>query len=272
MSKLQYTLVGDEDGANIVVFLPGFAPQVAHSTHPNFEAILEAVKDGDEDVIDLFDVAQTVAKRFNRLSERVSVANDRIYLDGVEVNNALTEQVLRFMDAGLDFMPLVKFFENVQANPNEHSREQLYAWLQRDFSITRDGMIVGYKGVAKDGTGFKSIHSGKAIVDGQEVTGRIPTNIGSIIEMPRDEVQWDPGVGCHRGLHVGTYEYAEGFAQGALLEVHVNPRDVVSVPTDCGAAKMRCCRYVIVDTIDAPYTSPLAGAEDGDYEWGELED
>lgn len=267
MTQLQFTLVGDEDGSNIVVFVPGYAPQVAHSTHPNFEAILDAVRAGDESVVDLFDVAATVGAKFERLTERISVRHGKLYLDGVEVNNALTKQVLRFMDEGEDFLPLVKFFENVQANPNEHSREQLFEWLdRRDFTITPDGMIVGYKGVAVTDKGFESIHSGEAIVDGEVVKGRIPTNIGSIIEMPRDQVQWDPSVGCHRGLHVGTYEYAAGFARGALLEVHVNPRDVVSVPTDSDAAKMRCCRYVIVDTLDAPYSSAISYAGYSGYE------
>jgi len=73
-------------------------------------------------------------------------------------------------------------------------------------------------------------------------------------------------VGCHTGLHVGTYAYASNFGQGALLEVQVNPRDVVSVPTDCSAAKMRTCRYVVVDTIDQPYTTAVKPYDD---EWAD---
>jgi hypothetical protein len=270
VSPLQYTLVGNEDGSNIVVFVPGGQPQVAHESHPNFDKIIEGARAGDESVVDLFDVAATAAQRFQRLSERVTTANGRLYLDGEEVNNTLTTQVLRFMDEDEDFMPLIRFFENVQANPNEHSREQLFEWLdRRDFTITQDGMIVGYKGVAKTEDGFESISSGTAIVDGEVKKGRIPNHIGAIIEMPRSEVQHDPEVGCHVGLHVGTYEYASGFARGALLEVHVNPRDVVSVPTDCDAQKMRTCRYVVVNTIDAPYSAPVIyGDREG---WGEVD-
>jgi hypothetical protein len=97
--------------------------------------------------------------------------------------------------------------------------------------------------------------------------------------MPRDQVQFDPGVGCHTGLHVGTFEYAAGFAQGALLEVVVNPRDVVSVPTDCGAQKMRTCRYTVVGLLEQRLDSPLRvydQAADEDYldgaGWGDFED
>ena len=70
--------------------------------------------------------------------------------------------------------------------------------------------------------------------------------------MPRGEVQHDPESGCSTGLHVGTYAYAQGYARAALLTVHVNPRDVVSVPTDCDAEKMRVCRYVVSDDEPTP--------------------
>ena len=280
---IQYTLIGNEDGeSNIVVFVSGSAPQVAHSSHPNFEAILAGAMDGDESVVELFDVAATVGAKFERLSERVTTQHGRLYLDGEEVNNALTTQVLRFLEEGVeDWKPLVRFFENVQANHNPHSREQLYAWLAaKDFTITPDGLIVGYKGVRSDGNGsYESIHSGRAIVNGEVFNGNIPNGIGAVVEMPRGEVQFDPSVGCHTGLHVGTYEYANSFAQGTLLEVHVNPRDVVSVPTDSDAAKMRTCRYKVVATIDQPYYVAVGGYgyddysddEDSDNWWGDGE-
>lgn len=268
----QFTLIGNEDGDRyITVFVTGHAPQVAHDSHPNFESIVAGALMGKPEVIDLFDIAATAAQKFERLSERVTTAHGRLYLDGVEVDNALSGQVLRFLEAGVDdWVPLVKFFENVQSNPNEHSREQLYNWLrQRDFTITPDGMIVGYKGVRSTDEGFESIHSGTATVDGVVYTGNIPQGIGSIVEMPRDQVQWNPASGYHTGLHVGTYEYASGFARGALLEVHVNPRDVVSVPTDCDWAKVRCCRYVVVGTLDQPYTTPVIGF---DWDWDDEDD
>jgi hypothetical protein len=278
MSAVQYTLIGNEDGSNIVVFVAGSAPMVAHESHPNFERILDGALANDETVLDLFDIAATAAQKFERLSERITTANGRLYLDGEEVNNALTSQVLRFLDEGVeDWKPLVAFFENVQSNPNEHSKEQMFEWLdRRDFTITQDGLIVGYKGVKPDGNGgYLSIHAGQAIVDGETVKGNIPTNPGSVVEMPRSEVEWDPTVGCHRGLHVGTWDYASSFAQGTVLEVHVNPRDVVSVPTDSDAAKVRCCRYTIVSEIAVPYSAPVIGGydlDDDDDGWGDYED
>ncbi|MDQ2739570.1 MAG: hypothetical protein M3Y35_13360, partial [Actinomycetota bacterium] len=48
------------------------------------------------------------------------------------------------------------------------------------------------------------------------------------------------------GLHVGTFEYAKNFGH-KLLICSVNPRDVVSVPRDCGFQKLRTCRYTVLD-------------------------
>lgn len=264
---LSYTIVGNEDGSVITVFVAGNPPASAQDSHPNYDAIVAGAKDGDDGVLALFDIAANVASRFDRLSDRITTAFGRLYFDGVEVANALTAQIVRFMDAGLpDWKPLVAFFEKVQCNPDAHSREQLYTWLDgRDFTITPDGDLVGYKGVAKDADGaLVSVHSGRAIVNGAVHVGHIPNPLGALVEMPRDEVTADPALGCHAGLHVGTFDYAQGYASGAMLEVHVNPRDVVSVPTDCGAAKLRTCRYRVVKHIDAAYTSPVAYGDDID--------
>jgi len=281
---MQYTIVGTEDGSNITIFIPGQAPLVAHSSHPNYDRIVEGVMANDENVAALFDVSVTVAEKFDRLSERVSVANGRLYFDAVEVDNSLAKQVVRFLNEGVeDYKPLVAFFDNVMQNENEYSRTQLYDWLNaRDFTITPDGLIVGYKGVsrAEDDT-FASINSGRAIVNGEVQNGHIKQKVGDVVEMPRTEVQFDPGVGCSTGLHVGTWDYASSFGRGATLEVHVNPRDVVSIPSDSGYQKMRVCRYTVVDTKDVPYSDPVIWGddwEDDEYDeydddfWGEYED
>lgn len=278
---MNYTLVGTEDGSNITVFIPGRSPLQAHSSHPNFEQIVAGVTAGDENVADLFDLAETAQGRFERVTDRVTARNGRLYMDGDEVDNAIATQVVRSIAEGLDdFRPLVRFLENVAQNTNEHSREMLADWLDaEDFTITQDGLIVGYKGVKPTGDGqFESILTGRAIVDGEEHSGHIPNYKGAVVEMPRSEVTHDPAMACSQGLHVGTYSYADGFAQGALLEVHVHPRDVVSVPTDSNGRKMRVCRYTVVDTIDAPHTVPVLLEEDEETDywdtdfWGDRED
>jgi hypothetical protein len=283
MERIMSILVGDGEDSSIIVVVPGEdAPLVATSQHPNFKAICRAAAEQDYGVVELFDIAETLAQNFQRLSERVSSANGRLYLDGEELSGLVTEHILRAMESGLtDWQPLVSFIENVAQNPNPRSVEQLYDWIKAEgLTIDTDGMIVAYKGVEPTGFGnFKSVHGGKAIVNGHVQTGRIIQNIGDVVEMPRSDVEFNPGVGCSRGLHVGTHSYASGWGSH-LLEVRVNPRDVVSVPTDCSAQKMRTCRYTIADSFagERPYDTPVLGGvfDDSDPfeydEWGDGED
>lgn len=252
-----------ESGAeSLTVFLPDGPPIVVNNEHPQFEAILTGTRSGEadaEELRNLADLSGAVAQRFDQLSERVSVADGHVYFDGDKVDSTITQQIIRCLedpDAG-DWKPLVLFMENVAANPNEHSREQLFDWLRdREFTITSDGCFIAFKGVsgrdADDGYPYQSCSTGSAIVNGERYTGNIPNGVGATVEMPRGDVQHNPAAGCSTGLHVGTHKYAEGYARAALLTVHVNPRDVVSVPTDCNAEKMRVCRYRVQDDDPTP--------------------
>jgi hypothetical protein len=252
----------------VSVFLPDGAPVVATGEHPQFAAILAAAASdasSAEEIRDLADLSAAVARHFDQLSERVAVANGRVYFDGDEVDSTITQQIVRCLDDSTegDWKPLVLFMENVAANPNPHSREQLFDWLRdRKFTIASNGCFIGYKGVherpdADDGLPYQSASSGEAIVNGERFEGKIPNAPGATVEMPRSAVQHNPSEGCSTGLHVGTYAYAQTYARAALLSVLVNPRDVVSVPTDCNAEKMRVCRYVVQDdAATAPEDSP----------------
>jgi hypothetical protein len=262
-----YHHVKTEDGReSLTVFMPSGTPVVATGEHPHFAELLEGAQSDmpADDLRNLEDLSNAVAQHFDTLSERVAVANGRVYFDGDEVDSTITQQIKRCLDdpdVG-DWKPLVLFMENVAANPNEHSREQLFDWLRdREFTITTNGCFIAYKGVssrsADDGYVYQSSSRGEAIVNGERFEGNIPNACGATVEMPRSDVQHDPGHGCSTGLHVGTYKYAQSYANAALLTVLVNPRDVVSVPTDCNAEKMRVCRYVVSDDdAKAPEESP----------------
>ncbi len=255
--------IGDTKVVTVVV---DGIPYSAADSHPNYKEIIRLALEDDESVKDLFDVSVAVAKKFEQLSERVSVHSGRVYFDGEEVDSALTRQIVKFLEAGVeDFRPLVNFYEKLAQNPNEDSRTQLYAWLNaHDFTITPEGDLLGYKGVRKiDEDKYESVNHGRAIVNNQEYNGAIPNNIGDVVTMPRGDVQFNPSVGCSTGLHVGTWNYAKGWSQGAVLKVAINPRDVVSVPHDCSAQKLRTCRYVVTGLAEDDYGTPLLSA------WGD---
>jgi hypothetical protein len=259
----------DEEREFITVFSEYLdSPIVAQSNHPNYINIVALAKDGsssyeDEIAAEIEELAKieiSVANKFQKVTDRVSVANGQVYFDGDILHNAITNHILRYLEGGYNFEHLALFLEKLYQNPNAHSRQQLYEWLDaRDFSITEDGDIYAYKGLTDNG---KSIHSGGAIVNGERVKGQVPNNVGSTIELPRSEVQFDPSIGCGVGLHVGTYDYASSFARGTIAGVIVNPRDIVSVPTDSGAQKVRTCRYKVVDIIEEAYNDPFYEIDD----------
>lgn len=263
MSELFYHVLDGAKVSTVVAYDPDSEPPLyeADSTHPHFQAIVDGLARGDREVLQMFDVRGGMNVRIRNLSERITYDGESIFFDGDKQAGPLAEHLLRAIKEGLaDASPIVKFWEKVASNPDERSREQLFSWLQAHaFTITEEGDILGYKGVreVRDG-GYESINSGTAFVDGKEVTGKIPNNPGSVITMPRSEVQNDPNVACHKGLHIGTWSYASTFGGGPTLEVHVNPRDVVSIPRDSGAQKMRACRYTVVQRLGKHYDGAVA--------------
>lgn len=270
MSNLNYSLLNPGDGEFISVVAQGRDIQSARFDHPNFARIVELARADDLGVFDLFDIAKAAGARFERLSERVTAKNGRLYLDGDEINNALTAQVVRFLDAGVeDWKPLVAFFEKVQSNTNDHSREQLFRFLDANgmvVSLASDGDIVAYKGMQRredeqgvfyvpssHGTGNHVIVNGVDYPDSTD--DEAAQRPGDVVELPRSEVRHDPNTHCSVGLHIATYNYANSYGN-VVVEVRVNPRDVVSVPNDANE-KVRACRYTIVGEVDGPHQSPV---------------
>lgn len=256
MSQAQYKVVSIDGVRFATIYQPGEAPiVVTDESHTNLDEIIAAARNG-EDITPLVDVGKNIQRKFDDVAiGRVAVRNDKVYFDDDEMDNSVTKAILAFLDEGADVTPLVKFMENVMANPQEHSREQFYRWIEyHDFPIDDEGCIVAYKGLTSDGKGgYQSLHSGAAFVNGVEVKGQIPNAVGDVITMPRSVVQHDPNVGCHRGLHAGTWEYASSFGRGATMHVRINPRDVVSVPHDCTSQKVRVCRYEVLSIAEQKF-------------------
>lgn len=251
MSKASYKIVSVDGVRFVTVYQDGNVYLVSDDTHTNVPDVIEAAQAG-EDVADLVDVGRAIQRKFDDVVQgRVAVRGGVVYFDDDPMDGAVAKAIVRFLEEGEDVTPLVKFMENIMANPQEHSREQFYRWIDHhDFPINDDGCIVAYKGVTDT---RKSIHSGGAYVDGEWVTGRIPNEHGSVITMGRSDVAHDPNTACHTGLHAGTWDYASSFGS-VVLHVLINPRDVVSVPNDCESQKVRVCRYEVLGVTEGEYS------------------
>jgi hypothetical protein len=260
---VRFDLNIDQDGNGTVTVVSDDGESVVVTNdHANFRRIVQACLAGEDPTPFL-----SVAAAVKAIDGRVEVHRNFVTFNGEAIDNSLTETILRWTREGRDTTGLVRFLENLQANPSQRSREQLFDWLQaKDITITEDGHFIGYKGVRED---FRSCTAGPATVNGEDLEhDHVPNDVGNVIEVPREYVQVDPNQGCSTGLHVGNYSYARGFGQ-LLLEVKVNPADVVSVPADCSFQKLRCCRYEVVgvheeDFDDLSDYEPEATAEDDD--------
>lgn len=227
--------------------------KVADDRHPHFNAIVEGLRQGDPSVWDLFDVASGMMRRFEKVTDRVSYDGENILWDGDPVHSVIANQVKRALEAGEEnYEALAKFWEKLESNPNEHSREQAYEFLaSHDFQITADGDLVGYKGMYDNGDGtYSSWHAStvedkpSAYVNGQPLPAlqKVVASLGDEVSMPRSEVKHDPNQTCDRGLHVATYAYAAGYGN-VVVEILTNPRDIVSVPNDAHGEKVRACAF-----------------------------
>lgn len=286
---VKYSLVGDENGQTLTVVFSDGEVATVPAVHGGFKAVLNYILTTEDDQVDErwikenLDIIFKAGTQLTQLSERVSLIGNRLLFDGDEINQSIADHILRLVSESDEngWKPLVLFLEKVQTNPSEASRESLYSWLvDREFTISEDGDFIAYKGVqvGKDGESL-SINHGEAFVDGVVHRGAIPNPNGSVISMPRSGVNANVGIGCSTGLHAGTWDYAHSFARGRVLTVAINPRDVVSVPSDCNFQKLRVSRYTVLEETEVAYTTPtFFASQDDDFldddedGWGNDED
>lgn len=195
-----------------------------------YESIIKAIK---EQRIDDLPALVDVERLYKEFGNGIEVKGDELLLDGEPMPAAIGQRIMDFKKEGLPFDYLLKFYQKLKANPSFNSRQMLYKFLEHNgHPITKDGNFIAYRGVTDD---FKDKH-----------TGKFDNSVGSVCEMPRDQVDDNPNNTCSNGLHVASYDYAKGFAS-QVVEVEVDPVDVVCVPVDYNGTKMRVCKFKVVN-------------------------
>jgi hypothetical protein len=194
----------------------------------------------------------SAAKRIEVFSKGNFVVKDgRVHVNGVPAPQVLSDKIIRFSNDGLPFQPLLKFAENLQANPSYRAVNELFTFLEKnDHPLTENGNFIAYKRVRSS---FKDIHS-----------NTMDNSVGNLVEMPRNQVNEDSNQTCSHGLHVANWTYAHTqFAShdpgsDVMLEVEVNPADVVSIPVDYNNSKMRVCKYKVLGVVTTPFDETTA--------------
>ena len=202
------------------------------STHPKWETVLQAVKDGDlNTAVQLANTKQAIDALIEGTSIRIE--NSQVLYQDQPVHSTFADYLMRMYAEGFAIEPLARCLERLMRNPSYRAREQFGAFLEANrLPITDDGCFMAYKRVSEE---FKDLH-----------TNSISNQIGTVVSMPRSEVDDDPTRTCSAGLHVCGLEYLKEFYGEKLVACKVSPEHVVSVPVDYNNSKMRVCQYEVV--------------------------
>jgi hypothetical protein len=231
-------------GNNIVVVINN-NPHTISKTHITYQKVLDAIKAGDWDTVR--DVIEPKKVVLNYGQGNVAVQGDKLFWKGQEMHNALSNRMIQMLQDGFPIEPMVNFMENLMKNPSFRSVQELYGFLEKNnLPITPDGHFLAYKKVRED---FKDCH-----------TGTMDNSVGQVVEMERNQVDDNKDRTCSSGLHFCSKDYLNHFGGERVVIVKINPRDVVSIPSDYNDSKGRACRYEVVgelgvnpeDAFDSP--------------------
>ena len=226
---------------------------IADVSHPNWKAILEAIKQDD---VTAFVNAIDIKKAFqNYMVGNVKIVGNEVWHGNTRLGGVVVDRIFDFMSNQLPVEPIMRFIDNLFQNPSSRAVNELYKFLEhKHLPITTEGNFRAYKGLKDD---FYSVTAGNlTLLQGKaNEQGYIYNGVGETVECIRHQVNDNKEEGCSYGLHAGSLDYAKGFSQGKLVEVEINPKDVVSIPTDCNCEKLRTCKYVVVKEFTAPLDS-----------------
>jgi hypothetical protein len=214
--------------------------------HPNYNKLVNHLKNNN---VEYFEAAYDIVSRVNSYCDGyVNCKDGSLSWDGIQMPEMFTGTILDMIKQGFPFEPMLNFLDNMSQNPSDHAIVELFEFMEnKNMPITYDGHFLAYKAVRED---YKDIYS-----------STFDNSVGSTPSVPRNQVDSNRNNGCGKGLHVGAFDYAksyggidldddEGGSGNKLMICKVNPRDVVSVPTDHKFQKLRCCQYEVVSEFD----------------------
>lgn len=219
---------------------------------PNFVNLRDALLAEDwESAVNRLTVAKAVT---DWAKGRFKLEGEQVTLNGEALPTELTKRILAMAAKGEDPTRICLFWEKLSKNPSMRSVQQLWPFLNHQgIPLTKDGTFLAYKGVRSD---YKDQHSGE-----------FDNSPGQTHEMERNKISDDPNEACHYGFHVGALEYARSFASRVVV-CEVDPADVVCIPYDSSAQKMRVCKYKVVGNHNGELLSSTSDDTDVDVSEG----
>lgn len=235
---------------------------------PRFKTGYKLLVEGkDKEFISL--LSESAEKAVVKDKAGFRIDGDTIYYKNFEIAGCLKTKIQSLIREGLDLTPFVNFCEKVNKNPSRETVLELFEFLNvKEFPITLDGNVIGYKAVRED---YYSFHGNtktlvtKGIVDKE---GRILNTVGAEIEVPRNEVDDNRDNECSNGLHLSSLEYSHWFGQQKggnykIIVVEFDPADAVSVPKDFSFSKLRCSKYRVIADYVSEITASVVKIDSG---------
>jgi hypothetical protein len=196
-------------------------------------------------------------------SEGFTVTPEEVSYEGEAMPCALASKIRAILEEGLPISLFAKFWQNLQQNPSANSVRELYDFLAyKDLPITEDGCFLAYKGLDSNYYSVSGNKKTKVIKGLVNESGNIYNGVGEDIEVRRWDVDDNRENHCSYGLHVGSLNYAQDFSRGPVVIVKVNPKDVVSVPSDFDCQKCRVSAYKVLNVFSEELESSVC-YEDG---------
>jgi hypothetical protein len=237
---MKYIIAND---GNVTAVVGGQAYNFGKA-HPNYHKLINHLKNNN---VEHFEACYDIVSHVNAYCEGyVNCDHGSLSWDGIKMPDMFTNTIVDMVKQGFPFEPMLNFLDNMSQNPSDHAIVELFDFMEnKHMPITMDGCFLAYKAVRSD---YKDIYS-----------GTFNNNVGDVCSVPRNKVDNNRDNGCGHGLHVGAIDYAKSYGGidldndgddndggNRLMICKVNPRDVVSVPSDHKFQKLRCCRYEVV--------------------------
>jgi hypothetical protein len=254
--------VKSRSGANVMLVIIDGKPYNVDATNSLWNDLVEAYNNNDADLF-----LDILAGKGNQkmvadyvMGSDIVVTENSVTYKGIEVDNVIADILQQMRRERKDITVMVRFLENLLQNPSATAQRGLYDFLKnRNLPLTEDGCFLAYKTVLSNywskASGNLVLTSGKT-----DATGRVYNAVGERVSCPRCQVDDDRDNECSYGLHVGGLQYSgPGGSYNSpgdkVIIVKVNPKDVIAVPKDYNAQKLRTCDYTVVADYVAPMTS-----------------
>lgn len=256
------------NGEGVITCVIGGKVYSVTREHWNYPKIFKAFKENDSEAfVNAYDLEQQFKSVETSSGGKVKIVGETILYNNKPLHNSMTNRMIQLLREGQDINHLVKFLENLMQNQSASSVESAYPFLEHHgIPITEDGCFLAKKAVRSDYY--------------DKFSGTILNQPGMVVKMERNQVIDRPSDHCAAGLHVGASSYSGVggwyWSPGnKVLLVKVNPKNIVSCPTDHNFTKLRVCEYEVLCECEEELKRSVysgLGVNDTDYDEDEYDD